>query len=182
MTSLIVTEQPQVELVTDASGSWGCGAVCGTKWFQLNWVRAKVASEWSIMPKEMLPIVIAAAVWGPQWRGLTVRVKCDNMAVVATIRSGSCKERNTMHMRRCLAFLEAVGMFVLVAEYIKGEDNVVTDALSRNNLSLAWSVLQDAAAMPERVPQALVELVMTPILGWSEQQWDDLQSFTFARD
>ncbi len=108
-------------------------------------------------------------------------VKCDNMAVVATIRSGSCKERNTMHMRRCLAFLEAVGMFVLVAEHIKGVDNVVADALSRNNLSLA-TVLQDAAAVPERVPQALVELMTVPMLGWSEQQWDALRSFTFARD
>ncbi len=134
------------------------------------------------MPKEMLPIVIAMAIWGTQWRGLTVRVKCDNMAVVATIRSGSCKERNTMHMRRCLAFLEAVGMFVLVEEHIKGVDNVVADTLSRNNLSLARSVLQDAAAVPERVPQALVELMTVPMLGWSEQQWDALQSFTFARD
>ncbi len=111
--------------MSDASGSWGCGAAWETSWFQLDWESWKGVKDWSIMPKEMLPIVIAAAVWGPQWKGITVRVRCDNMAVVATIQSGSCKEAHTMHLQRCLAYLEATESFVLVAEHIRGKDNVV---------------------------------------------------------
>ena len=42
------------------------------------------ARDHSIMAKELLPIVVAAAVWGPEWAGKTVRVRCDNQSVVAT--------------------------------------------------------------------------------------------------
>lgn len=61
------------------------------------------------MPKETLFIIVALAVWGPQWRGLTVRANCANMSVIAIIKSGSCKEVHTMHLRKCLAYLEVVG-------------------------------------------------------------------------
>jgi len=33
----ITTLQPQFTLVSDASGSWGCGAYWGSQWFQLQW-------------------------------------------------------------------------------------------------------------------------------------------------
>ncbi len=102
--------QPDHELVSDASGSWGCGAEWKGKWFQLSWETAQSAREWSIMPKEMLPIVIAAIVWGEQWEGSSVLSWCDNSAVVATIKSGSCKEKRAMHLRRCLAFVEVVNL------------------------------------------------------------------------
>ena len=95
------------------------------KWFQLSWEKLAAAGEWSIMPKEMLPIVVAAAVWGPQWRGLAVRTKCDNTAVVATMKTGSCKEAHIMHLRR--AYLEAVGEFILLVEHVKGKDNIIAD-------------------------------------------------------
>ncbi len=66
MCSVVATEQAQIVLVTDASGSWGCGTAWNEKWFQLSWSKAEEVREWSIMPKELLPIVVAAAVWGPQ--------------------------------------------------------------------------------------------------------------------
>ena len=46
---------PDHEILTDASGTWGCGAVFGTQWMQLAW-----CNEWSrrdIMTKELVPIV-----------------------------------------------------------------------------------------------------------------------------
>ena len=42
-----------------ASGSWGCGAYAGPHWFMLKW--AGPISECHITVKEMVPIVIAAA-------------------------------------------------------------------------------------------------------------------------
>ncbi len=59
-----------------------------------------------------------------------MKTRCDNMAVAVAIRSGSCKKVHAMHLRRCLAFMEASSAFVLVSEHIKGEDNVVADALT----------------------------------------------------
>ena len=40
----------QVPFVSDASGSWGCGAYWGTHWFQWRWEGQ--AADWSIAPKD----------------------------------------------------------------------------------------------------------------------------------
>ena len=45
---------------TDTSGSWGYGTFSG--WFQLQW-NMNLLSK-SIAVKEMVPIIIAAAIWG----------------------------------------------------------------------------------------------------------------------
>jgi len=53
---------PVFELVTDASGNWGCGAVLGKQWFQLEWAGLGQAQTYGIMAKEMYPVIVAAAV------------------------------------------------------------------------------------------------------------------------
>ena len=44
----------------------------------------------SIAAKELLPIIVATAIWGPSWRGSTVLCHCDNEVVVAAVKSGYC--------------------------------------------------------------------------------------------
>ena len=60
-----------------------------------------------ITAKELLPIVIAAAVWGEDWRGKIVQVRCDNAAVVSIINHGSSRNKDAMHLACCLAFITA---------------------------------------------------------------------------
>ena len=48
MRSVVAAEQPQVELVSDTSGSWGCGAAWMEKWFQLSWCSVEDVRNWSI--------------------------------------------------------------------------------------------------------------------------------------
>ena len=60
----------------DASGSWGCGATCNGDWFQLAW-----PVSWrgvSISSKELVPVVVAAALWGPRWKGRKILCLCDS--------------------------------------------------------------------------------------------------------
>ena len=79
-------------LYTDASGSWGCGVSWNQHWFQLKWDER--SQSLPITVKEMLPIVISAAIWGPQWRAAKqVACCCDNAAVVAALSSRSCNCR-----------------------------------------------------------------------------------------
>ena len=78
--------------VSDVSGSWGCGAYCGTRWFQWQW--EGTSSEWVIAPKELLPILFALVVWGRRWAGCRIECYCDNMSVVAVINSGRAKGQN----------------------------------------------------------------------------------------
>ena len=167
---------PDIELVTDASGSWGCGAVCGTQWFQLEWDGLGSTKEYGIMAKELLPIVVAAAVWGGSWAGKTVRARCDNQSVVATINTGSCREAETMHLRRCLAFLEAKGQFHIMAVHIRGVDNVVADALSRNRAHVACSLLQGAEQEPVAVPEGVLDVVARTKPDWLDEGWRKLWS------
>ncbi len=169
--------EPQATMLSDASGGWGCAATWDGCWFQLSWNEARAAEGWNIMPKELLPIVIAAVVWREQWRGKVVKARCDNMAVVATIQSGSCKESVAMHLRRCLAFIEASVPVTIMAEHIRGVDNTVADALSRDNLEAACSVMQGPVGVAVTIPEGLVELLTAPDRSWRERDWTTLRNF-----
>ena len=81
---------PDVVITSDASGSWGCGAYCRDSWFQLQW--DKITKQKHITIKVLIPIVLAAAVWGESWVGKSVQIRSDNAAVVAVINSGSSKD------------------------------------------------------------------------------------------
>ena len=139
-TSMMLTDQagdPTITLTSDASGTWGCGAYTGEHWFMLPWTSN--IQEVHIAVKELVPIVIAALMCGQEWKGLVVRARCDNSAVVAIVNSGSSRNPQAMHLRRCLAFLAAKGDFKLKAMHIRGVENVAADALSRNNCHLSRS-------------------------------------------
>lgn len=76
--------QGNISIVSDASGSWGCGALYGPRWLQIKWAGLGPVKEQNITVKELLPIVVAAAVWGPHWEGRTIRAQCDNIAATPT--------------------------------------------------------------------------------------------------
>ena len=58
-------------------------------------------------PKELLPIVLACAIWGPLWVHQQVQVLCDNLAVVEILKSKSSRSADIMHLFRCLYFFLA---------------------------------------------------------------------------
>ena len=57
---------PQIHIVSDATGSWSCGAYMDELWFQFQWPAGM--PECHISVKEMIPIVMAAMVWGSKWK------------------------------------------------------------------------------------------------------------------
>ena len=93
------------QFASDASGTWDCGAWHGTSWLQWRW--GGRSRNLAITVKELLPIVLAVLIWGPAWHSQTVLSYCDNQAVVAILRSWTCKQPGLMHMLRCLFFVEA---------------------------------------------------------------------------
>ena len=88
---------------TDASGSWGCGAFFDSEWLQLPW-----DDNWNganIIAKELLPIVLSTAVWGPQLQRHQVLYQCDNSSAVAAIKKGSARDVVVMQLLRSLCAL-----------------------------------------------------------------------------
>ena len=84
----VAVQHPSAELWSDASGAWGCGGLYGKEWFQVEWRDWPGFQDATIAAKELLPLVIAAVIWGPQWRGSVVLCHCDNQAVVSVVGGG----------------------------------------------------------------------------------------------
>ena len=161
-----------VVLETDASGSWGCGARVGCRWLQWAW--DATSAGWPISPKELLPILMAVAVWGSEWEGLEVECRCDNMAVVTVVNSGHSRDTTLMHLLRCLFFLAAHHHVRIHAVHIPGVSNVATDALSRNDFPRFLQVVPEAAAHPSRVPKQLVDLLVKEQPDLTSLRWAQL--------
>lgn len=73
-------DNPDIIVTSDASGSWGCGAF---SWFQYQWSTQTI--DYQITIKELL---LAAAIWGPQWANKSILCQCDNEAVVCILNTG----------------------------------------------------------------------------------------------
>lgn len=165
---------PSCNVFTDASGSFGCGGIWGTVWFQGQW-----PPEWvhvNIMAKELVPVVIACALWGGQWSGRHVQFHIDNMSVVQVLRKGSSKEPSglVMHLLRCLAFFTAFHQFTISSCHIAGVLNTAADDISRDNLqSLAMQVpgIQDS---PSVIPVPLWTLLVLERPDWTSKRWRSL--------
>ncbi len=59
---------------------------------------------------------------------------CDNTAVVNTLNSITSKDKEVMHLLRCLAFITAKFQFIIMASHLPGQLNTAADALSRNRV------------------------------------------------
>ena len=177
MMSVVDKTNPRFSVTTDASGSWGCGAFSGTQWFSLKWNIN--AAPLHITVKELLPITMAAALWGAQWRGQSVQVWCDNEAVVTILNQGTSKDLEVMHLIRCLAFIMAKWDFYLFASHIKGQLNTAADALSRNNVPLFKSLHPQVHPVPTEIPAALLDLLIIRKPDWLSTSWTQLWNSIF---
>ena len=113
---------PDVLVVSDASGSWGCAALSENAWIQHPWLTAM--KGFSIAHQELIPIIFAAIVWGHRWSQKTVQFICDNQAVVTVLNKTYCQDGKLMHLLRCLVFLAAKYQFWFTAVHIPERVNI----------------------------------------------------------
>ena len=164
---------PTTTVTSDASGGWGCGAFSSDgQWFQYRW-----PASWGpvhITVKELLPLVVAVALWGHNWRGQTVLCHSDNAAVVSIINTGRSRDQLAMHLMRSLFFFTAQSGCILRAVHVEGRLNVAADALLRDNLSLFRHQVPDAHPTPTPIPAELVELLLVQRPDWTSKSWKQL--------
>ena len=171
--SYIIHEGSQeYTLTSDASGHWGCGAWHTSKWFQLRWDERTM--QLHIAAKELIPVIIAAVIWGRWWRGGKVLAQSDNMATVSVINSRFSRDPHLMQLLRCLFFIEAHLQFKLEATHIPGADNDLADDLSRDNLAAFLHKLPSADPIPSPIPPSLLQWLLHPNLDWTSQTWMEL--------
>ncbi len=160
-------------ITSDASGHWGCGAFFEHRWFQLQWPDQDTHDA-HITVKELIPVVVGAAVWGRHWVGRTVTARSDNMATVTIINSGTCRDPRAMHLLRSLFFIAAHFDFCLRATHIRGIDNGLADALSRDNLTFFLHTVPQANPKPSPIPPAVIEVLLTKKPDWTSTNWQRL--------
>ena len=102
-------QSADLSVFSDASGVWGCGAYITSKWFSLKWCSR--LQPLPIAIKELIPVVLAAAIWGNHWSSKTVLFRVDNMAVVEAINASFCKDAHLMHLIRLLVFFASYHSF-----------------------------------------------------------------------
>ena len=166
-------------IYTDASGSWGSGAVFASYWFQLPW-----STEWSsvnIMAKELVPIIISCAVWGPLLQKSSTEFHCDNQDLIASINKGSSKDTMVMHLLRCLWFFTAAFDIHITATHIAGKTNNAADMLSRNQTAKFLQAYPDMPAFPTPVPPSILHLVSPQKLDWTSSTFHKLFKKTYLQ-
>ena len=173
-------ENPDLEITSDASGTWGCGAFSEGEWFQLQWDSSLASVDISI--KELIPIIIASMLWGHKWKGKTVRALCDNMAIVHVLRSKHSKDSELMHLLRCLSMIECAYGFTLVSKHLPGKLNLLADALSRDKLPLFRSHYPQALPDPTPIPPVVLQLLVKQKPDWTCTNWANHFRITTFRD
>jgi hypothetical protein len=178
--SLLQVQKPGVELTTDASGSWGCGAIWNNQWFQFQWPNSEIAGR-HITYNELLPIVLAVLVWGQVWRGHHLHCRCDNEAVVVLLGSRHSRQADLMQLLRALFFFEAYFQLHITAAHIPGHTNVLADHLSRNQLVPFHLQAPQMNSQPMPTPLMAPDLVLDPGLEWSSPRWIQLFKTTVGQ-
>ena len=163
---------------SDASGSFGCGAVCPSmsRWLQLQWPKSSMAGNIdlqgeSITLKELVPIVLACSVWGADWQNASVTVHCDNLGTVAIVNSGYSRVPEIMHLVRCLFFIRAHFHISLWAVHVPGVHNTWADNISRDKACSFLSQVPPGSYVRSAVPEQLVALLVEQLPDWTSPAW-----------
>lgn len=129
-----------------------------------------------ITAKELVPIAVAAGLWGRSWTGRHVCFHSDNMAVVAILNKRTARTPTLMHLLRCFSFYAAYFRFHFTVKHVPGLLNTAADAISRNHLSLFASLVPQAPRFT--LPPALDQLLIHTRPDWGSPDW--IQLFTHS--
>ena len=121
------------------------------------------------MAKELVPIVIRCAIWGPLLVRESVLFQCNNTEVVAAVSKGSAKEPVVMHLLRSMWFFVAhfdISISISI-EHISGVCNGVADMLSRDKIQRFFLLNPQANLCSTPIPEELPKIVLVFKPDWT---------------
>ena len=155
------TSSPDLQLYTDAASTIGFGGFFNGRWFQGRWPPNLLINETkgiSIEWQELFPIVIACALWYPDFSGKRLQFWCDNQSVVAIINSGHSKAPRVMDLVRFLVLISMKHNFLVKARHVPGAHNEIADAQSRFQVQRFRELAPGADQTPCTIPPSFMTL------------------------
>ena len=142
------------ELFTDAASTVGFGGYFQGKWFCSRWPLELplLSNNLSMAFLELYPIVVAALLWGKEWKCKRILFWCDNEATVAIVNKGRSKCLEIMKLMRQLTWCAASFNFYFSARHVPGYKNKISDSLSRLQLNRFRSLAPNAEQEPFKCP------------------------------
>ena len=146
--TLIKSKLCEIPMVSDASKR-GFGAWMGTDYFYGFWGKYDVKNlnaahkesqpimdkievhEGNINVYELWPVLVGLRRWGPKFNNKKLHIVTDNMQVLAMVNTGRSANHLCMEWLRELFWLCFIFNIELWASYIRSEDNILADNLSR---------------------------------------------------
>ena len=95
---------------------------------QYDWLKLK-----TIAFRELYAVVLGVALFGPSLRDRKLSMYIDNSAVQHCVNTGTCKEFGIMGLLRSLYYYTGLHNINYRSFYISTTENVVSDAISREN-------------------------------------------------
>ncbi len=122
--------------------------------------------------KELLPIVMAVAMWGrAPLEGCNGVLQMRQHGGSCNRYSGKSKMDRAMHLMWCLSFFLAQWDVTLVCQHIPGVDNGAADALSRDSLLLFQQLVLESAAEATHIPVGLLQCLVRDTPDWTKVDW-----------
>jgi hypothetical protein len=119
---------------SDASGDTGYSLVVDGSVFQGLWTEdVELASSGY---KELVPVLLAVSLLGPEAQGRVVIISTDNVGNVFAINKGSSQSEASHHLLSRIFDIAARKQIYLIADWVPRDFNMFTDAVSKH----AWAV------------------------------------------
>lgn len=136
----------EINLFTDAAGSYGFAAIFRTHWCSGKWPPFWVSNKAikNVVLLELFPVVVALEIWGDQFANKRIIFNTDNKGVLFALYCLSPKSLLVIKLLRYLVILCLKFNIWIKAKYVPGKQNIITDALSRFQMACLRQLLPDA--------------------------------------
>ena len=109
------------------------GMLWGKRWCAEFWPSFPGRAT-NIAILEMVPLILAAGIWGSEWRGKKILFRSDNMAVVHTVNGWLPSDPDLVSLLKRLAKMAMLQSFHIRCLHVRGVDNGGADLLRRDRL------------------------------------------------